>query len=166
MVEILPAVQGDLPVIFTLANEIWGEAYKNILSPEQIKYMLREMYSMPVLEQLFHSLDHHFILAWQDQVAVGFALYHPKENLESVTRLSKIYIHPSLQRKGIGKQMMRYIEKVMVSSNMRILELNVNRHNPAIEFYKRLGFEIIEEEDIDIGEGYYMNDYIMQKNIV
>jgi ribosomal protein S18 acetylase RimI-like enzyme len=40
--------------------------------------------------------------------------------------------------------------------------VNVNRHNKALHFYEKYGFKIIREEDIDIGEGYFMNDYVME----
>jgi ribosomal protein S18 acetylase RimI-like enzyme len=46
-----------------------------------------------------------------------------------------------------------------------ILELNVNRSNNAVTFYQKFGFTTTSEVDLPIGEGYFMNDYVMQKSL-
>jgi ribosomal protein S18 acetylase RimI-like enzyme len=53
----------------------------------------------------------------------------------------------------------------MKTQGATTLQLNVNRNNPAKIFYEKLGFAVLNEEDIDIGNGYFMNDYVMQKMI-
>ncbi len=48
------------------------------------------------------------------------------------------------------------------SLNVKIIELNVNRFNSAVEFYLKKGFKIKEEVDLEVGQGFYMNDFVMR----
>lgn len=156
MIEIKPAAKTNVPLIQQLAYTIWTVAYKDILSKDQLAYMLDKMHSIEALTKLIDD-GHQFIISYEDGVAKGYACYkiHPDK-----ARIEKIYVLPDQHKKGIGKLMMDYIiEKV--SPDVSIVELNVNRQNKAVDFYKRIGFEIVREADIPIGEGYFMNDYIM-----
>ena len=160
MFSIYTASKPDLPLIRELAYNIWSVAYKDILSKEQLAYMLAEMHSIEALTKLINE-DHQFIIPYEDGIAKGYACYKIHAGK---TRIEKIYILPNEHKKGIGKLLINYIiDKVKTQTN--ILELNVNRQNNAVEFYKRLGFTIVKEVDISICEGYFMNDYVMEKNI-
>jgi diamine N-acetyltransferase len=164
MTIIKTAATQDIPLIMSLANETWAVAYKDILSHAQMEYMLQLIYSATSLEEQMIEKQHNFILAYDGTAAVGFASYSPKSVEEPGTyRLHKIYIHPNQQGKGTGKVLLDYILSDIKTKSATGLELNVNRHNKAQHFYRKLGFEIIKEEDIDIGNGYYMNDYVMMK---
>jgi ribosomal protein S18 acetylase RimI-like enzyme len=72
---------------------------------------------------------------------------------------------PQSQGKGTGKFVINEILKAIIIKGGKALQLNVNRNNRAKEFYEKLGFTIIREEDNDIGNGYLMNDYVMEKKI-
>lgn len=72
---------------------------------------------------------------------------------------------PSMQGKGAGRFVINEILKAIHRKGGHALQLNVNRNNKAVDFYKKFGFEIIREEDINIGNGYFMNDYVMEKKI-
>lgn len=163
--RIAPAGTTDIYTIEKLAHAIWPECYGEILSKDQLDYMLNKFYSPQSLQEQIEKLHHHFILIFQGETAVGFADYSFKENSPSIYRLNKIYVLPSLQGAGYGKELLQYICELAAAEGARSVELNVNRHNPALHFYKKKGFEIDHEEDIDIGEGYYMNDYVMIKKI-
>src|SRR5690606_14144475 len=78
-------------------------------------------------------------------------------------RLFKIYLNPAMQGKGTGRVVLETIMHYMKQNGGTQLTLNVNRHNSAKNFYERLGFAAIREEDIDIGNGYFMNDYVMHR---
>ncbi len=160
MIEIKTASKTDVPLIQQLAYTIWSVAYKEILSKEQLSYMLEKMYSIEALTKLIED-DHQFIISYEDSVAKGYACYKIHSGK---ARIEKIYVLADQHKKGIGKLMMDHIiEKVKPQVN--IIELNVNRQNKAVDFYKRIGFEIVKEVDIPIGEGYFMNDYVMQKSL-
>ncbi|MEO7536663.1 MAG: GNAT family N-acetyltransferase [Ferruginibacter sp.] len=151
-----------IDTIHSLAHLIWQAAYKDILSPEQMAYMLELIYSKTSLHQQITEKHHQFIIAFENERPVGFASYSIKSSEEPLTyRLHKIYIDPAIQGKGLGKKLLQYILDDIQVHHPISLELNVNRHNKAIEFYKSMGFTIIKEEDIDIGNSYFMNDYIM-----
>ena len=156
MIEINSADKTNVPLIQQLAYTIWSVAYKDILSKEQLAYMLDKMHSIQALTKLIDD-GHQFIIPYEDGVAKGYACYkiHPDK-----TRIEKLYVLPDQHKKGIGKLLLNYIiEKSKQEVN--IIELNVNRQNNAVDFYKKVGFEILKEVDIPIGEGYFMNDYVM-----
>jgi diamine N-acetyltransferase len=153
----------SIKTIQQLANTIWPVTYGEILSDRQLKYMLDKFYSELALKTQIEELKHQFILVKENEEAVGFASYSAKNSQDpSVFQLHKIYIHPKQQGKGTGKLLLNFIANEIKMQEANSLELNVNRRNNAIEFYKKIGFEIIRGEDIDIGNGFFMTDYVMQ----
>jgi ribosomal protein S18 acetylase RimI-like enzyme len=166
MVAILQVNADAIPSIKKIANLTWQVTYKEILSAEQMDYMLHLFYDEDALQKQI-AQGHQFILAVENNEDVGFASYSLKENEEDVIyKLDKIYVHPNQQGKSIGKILLNYIINDIKTKNAFGLELNVNRHNRALHFYQKNGFEIIKEEDIDIGNGYFMNDYVMLKKLI
>lgn len=166
MVQIQTAGPADIATIQQLAAVTWAEAYKEILSPAQMQYMLDRFYSTPSLLAQMTEQQHGFIIAYEGTEAVAFASYGRKSPTEpTVFRLHKIYIHPNQQGKGTGKALLQYIYNDILPQSATALELNVNRHNPAQHFYAKMGFVITKVEDIDIGHGYWMNDYVMRKQM-
>jgi GNAT superfamily N-acetyltransferase len=152
----------DVPIIRDLARMIWPEAYGTILSPEQLSYMLDRFYSIPSLEIQIKDYHHNFILVLKNNKPVGFASFSPKPPDMNIIRLHKIYILPQEQGNGTGKFLLQNVIEGAKLLGGRKLELNVNRNNKARIFYEKQGFFITGEEDIDIGNGYFMNDYIME----
>lgn len=156
----------DVAIIHQLAHAIWPEAYKEILSPEQLAYMLEMMYSLEALSYQVEKQKHLFYLLFDNNTPGGFASISPKYKVsESIYRLNKLYVLPALQGKGFGKELLNYVYSEAKKQGAIILELNVNRNNKALKFYEREGFIITKEEDISIGQGYFMNDYVMQKEL-
>lgn len=162
MIRIENATIKDISIIQDIAYKTWPITFAEILSETQIKYMLNWMYSTESLQNQMEN-NNHFILAKDDNEYLGFAAFeHHYKNTNS-TRLHKIYLLPSSQGKGIGKKLISEVENRTKWVNDITLELNVNRFNQAIDFYKWIGFEIIKQEDIAIGEGFLMEDYVMMK---
>lgn len=161
MIEIRDAQKTDLPTIRHLAHEIWPSAYLEILGEAQLNYMLDKIYSLSSLEQQLLVLNHQFILASENGFPVGFASYSSHED-GTVYHLNKIYVLPDQQGKNIGKQMLEHVIATVKNLGASALQLNVNRHNKALHFYEKQGFKIIRKEDIDIGSGYFMNDYVLE----
>ena len=160
MVTVKEAGPGDIPAIQELAQITWAAAYAPILPPEQMTYMLDLFYSNDSLRKQMDE-GHRFIIAMDDDQPQGFASWSLKSGNTSVYRLHKIYIDPSQQGKGVGKYLLDFILSDIKSHNATDLELNVNRFNRARQFYEKIGFVVTREEDIDIGNGYFMNDYVM-----
>lgn len=162
MVSVIKVGAASIPEIQQLAEITWKHAYTSIISPAQMKYMLDLFYSESSLQKQIQD-GHQFIIAEENNNAVGFASYSSKSVAEPhVFRLHKIYINPNQQGKGVGKLLVNFILNDIKPKKATGLELNVNRHNKALHFYQKLGFKIIREEDIDIGAGYFMNDYVME----
>lgn len=154
----------DINTIGFLAYQIWPVAYKDILELDQLQYMLKLIYSPASLKRQMTVEQHHFLLAELGEEPVGFAAY--SRIIEPSTfKLHKLYVLPQIQGKGLGKTLLENVEEAVRNAGGTHLHLNVNRHNKARMFYERLGFSIIDEEDIDIGNNYFMNDYVMEKNI-
>jgi GNAT superfamily N-acetyltransferase len=161
MFQIKPAQKNDLQTIQSLAHAIWPSAYLEILGQAQLDYMLEKIYSLSSLTHQFSVLHHRFILATENEIPAGFASYSPHEDA-TVYHLNKIYVLPGQQGKNIGKQMLEYVIYTIKKSGALSLQLNVNRFNKALHFYEKQGFKIIRKEDIDIGSGYFMNDYVLE----
>ena len=163
--DIKIAEEKDLPIIKKLAETIWPVCYKDVISPEQITYMLDLIYSMPSLKSQLQK-GHQFIIALQNDAPVGFASFSKKSDTEYTTfRLHKLYVLTTLQTKGIGSFLLDVVTAQSKSAGAVLLELNVNKHNPSIKFYNKKGFNIVKEEVIDIGNGYVMDDYVMAKTL-
>lgn len=154
----------DIPLIQSLAKQTWYPTYVNILTPDQSAFMMEMMYSTDSLQQQMNVQQHHFILCLNGETAVGFASWSelPESNRY---KLHKCYVSPEWHGQGVGRKMIEQVIIDIASSVPATIELNVNRHNNARDFYHRLGFTVVREEDIAIGNGYFMNDYVMQKQI-
>lgn len=150
----------ELSIVRELAHAIWPDTFKAILSQEQIQYMLNWMYDLKQLENQFGQ-GHQFYVAEIDKTPVGFIGIEPNHPEKGITKIHKIYILPNKQGLGIGKKLIEFIRVHALQSKMKGLLLNVNRFNKAVDFYKEIGFEILFEENIDIGNGYLMEDYVM-----
>ena len=161
MSEIRNAEIDDLETIHDLAFAIWPAAYEEILGKAQVNYMLDKMYSLPSLQHQFSVLKHQFIMAIEDDEPIGFASFSAHHDAK-VYHLNKIYVLPREQGKNTGKQLIEYIISDIRTAGAIALQLNVNRFNKALHFYEKQGFKIIREEDIDIGSGFFMNDYVME----
>jgi ribosomal protein S18 acetylase RimI-like enzyme len=161
--QIRKANETDIHVISMLAHAIWPETYKSILSQAQIDHMLNLFYSPEALEKQFKD-NHVFLIAFMNAETVGFASYSHADKA-GVYKVHKLYVHPMLHGHGFGKKLLDRIIKDVKPHNATTLRLNVNRQNTAKNFYEKYGFTVIGEEDIAIGEGYFMNDYVMEKPI-
>ena len=163
MLRIRKADVDDISVIRDLTLRIWPETYRSILSGEQIDYMLERSYHPDFLAEQMQTSQ--FIIISNEKEEIGFASFGLQKD-SGLFHLHKIYLLPSYQGKGAGKAMIEYICEDVRKRGGRSIQLNVNRENKARQFYERLGFVIVETVDIDIGSGYFMNDFIMQKNLV
>jgi ribosomal protein S18 acetylase RimI-like enzyme len=158
-VEIITATIKDIPAIQNIAYTTWPIAYSNIITKEQINYMLQLMYSNQALEQQFQH-NHTFFIAKENNQALGFVSISAQEN--TIFKLHKLYVLPQLQTKGVGKSLLQAALSFAKANNATHVQLQVNRNNPAKQFYLNQGFSILQEANFDIGNGFFMNDYIMQ----
>ncbi len=106
---------------------------------------------------------HIFLIASKDNETIGFASFSYLYN--SIYKLQKLYVLPDKQQTGAGKALLQKVEEEAKSLGAAKLQLNVNRKNIAKAFYEKNAYTVIEQADINIGKGYLMNDYIMEKDL-
>lgn len=163
--EIILATEQHIPVIRDIAYNTWPHTFGDILSKERIAYMLELMYSTGALKKQINELGHRFFIAAEGDRFYGYASYEVNYKQGPKTKIHKIYILPQSQGLGVGKKLMdKVVETAAVHQNTQ-LTLNVNRDNKALDFYKKIGFEVSDKEDIDIGDGFIMEDFVMVKAI-
>ena len=164
--EIIKAAEEDLQSVHDMAEVVFRHTYREILSPEQMEYMMDWMYSMPNLCRQLEE-GHVYYIAFRDGMPCGYVSVQREDRMDDgrmIFHLHKIYVLPAEQGNGLGRilfgQAVRHVVDAAEGVPARI-ELNVNRNNPSVGFYNHLGMRILRQGDFHIGKGFYMNDYIM-----
>lgn len=164
MIVLRKAKEADIQIITDLAERIWPQTYSDYISEEQLRYMLDLMYGKAeLLSQL--QKGYHFIIADGGKEDVGFACLSLTEPETATYKLHKLYVLPEMHGKGVGKILINEVKNIAVRRGGKFLQLNVNRNNKAADFYKKIGFYIKETVDVNIGNGFFMNDYVMELEI-
>jgi len=157
------ATDSDIPAISELAEKIWWPSYRNIISDEQISFMLNDMYSAESLfEQISSGIE--FLIVEREIIPLAFAGYSLTDPENQVFKLHKLYVLPTEQGRGTGKNLIEQVSTLAKEKGGDILELNVNRGNPAHHFYRKIGFEIYQTVDINYHH-FVLNDYVMRKKL-
>lgn len=152
-------------IIADIAEKTWLATYSSLLSPEAMRYMLDTLYSTAELLRVMQTGSQRFILVKDKRNFQGFASFGARAEDPAIFKLHKLYVLPQNQGKGYGRLLMYEVKKRSLAAGAKILDLNVNRQNPAIDFYKKLGFVILREEDVPVGP-YWMTDYVMRLKIL
>ena len=165
MFTIRKATLEDIEMINRLAWIVFPHTYKEILSPEQMEYMMDWMYSAENLHKQMTEDGHIYFLAFEGNEPAGYLSIQPEG--EHTYHLQKIYVLPSFQGKKLGKLLFEQAIKAIKELHPEPcqMRLNVNRQNKALTFYEKMGMKKVDEGDFHIGNGYYMNDYIMALDI-
>lgn len=161
MLTITNATITDIPLIREITYRVWPSTYIPIIGREQLDYMLDLFYTPDELKKQMEVSGHNFILCYSDETPVGFASYSELE--PGIYKLHKLYVLPETQGMGAGRMMLQHLAKAIKQAGGNLLRLNVNRYNTnAMAFYSKYGFRHSSDEDIDIGGGYFMNDYVLE----
>ncbi len=139
-----------------LATSIWNDHYVPIIGQEQVDYMLNWMYDLESLTQQ-HQKGDIFYLLESNELDFGFVSITEQGNAQWF--INKFYVKTDSQRAGLGTQLFNFI---LSQHEVESIRLQVNRENyKAINFYFKLGFTIEKVADFNIGNGYFMNDFVM-----
>lgn len=139
-----------------VATEIVREYYDPLLGTAQNDYMLEKFQSVrAVTEQLAHGYQYY--LAREGGTVLGFLGFYPRGD---ALYLSKLYLYREQRGRGYGRRMLVFLRGQAAALGLGAIELNVNKYNPSIAVYERLGFVRIRDEVNDIGQGYVMDDYV------
>jgi N-acetylglutamate synthase-like GNAT family acetyltransferase len=157
------ATDRDIPLIMELAQKTWWPTYTNVIPDEQINFMLEDMYSEESLKKQMES-GIEFIITERENIPTGFAAFSQNDTDKQVFKIHKLYVLPSEQGRGTGKELINYISASAKKLGGNTLELNVNRGNNAQNFYLKSGFSIFQTVDIPYHQ-FVLNDYVMRKTI-
>ena len=161
MISLRIGKEKDLPIVQEIGTITYGPTYSHLLGQEQVDYMLGKFYSQAVLLSQFIE-GHIFIIASEGSKDVAFASYSIEDHDNRIFKLHKLYVLPEAHGKGLGKFLINEVIDKTRDAGGKTLQLNVNRYNKAKDFYEKAGFKIKETVDIEIGNGFFMNDYIME----
>ncbi len=161
--SISPAGTADLGLVRALADEVWRRHYPGIITVEQIDYMLAEGYSDAALAHFLDRGDAGLAIVRHEDKAVGFVAWRSRDT-DAAMRLEKLYVLPECHGLGIGRALIEHVVAHARERRCRIVELNVNRANAkAIRAYEHCGFAIRESGDFPIGNGFVIEDYVMER---
>lgn len=155
--------ENEIAKIADLAFVIWNEYYPAIIGQQQVNYMLHKFYSSEsIKDQMLEGQIFYIVL--NDNKEVGFFSYSLKHDNSAF--LHKLYILSEYRGKGAAQQILEFIELQLKKHSVKMYRLTVNRQNArAINFYFKSGFKIEQVADFDIGNNYFMNDFVMIKQI-
>jgi GNAT superfamily N-acetyltransferase len=173
-IQITPAGLNDRALIRSISERTWPSTYGHIISQEQIDFMLDWMYSDDSLATQMNT-GCEFYIANLNGADIGFCSVSPddekveeeknstekSEELRS-HKLNKLYVLPSAQGTGAGKALLNQAIAVARAAGSSSIFLQVNKHNNAYRFYLKQGFIKETEFKFDIGNGFYMDDYVMR----
>ncbi len=155
----------DIPTIQRIAGTTFPLTYKDIITPAQVDYMMDMMYSTESLTKQMTEDGHIYLIAHVGNEAAGYVSVQPLGG--DVFELQKIYVLPQWQSHHIGGMLFDSAVKLIkrLHPTPCRMELHVNRHNRALAFYEHKGMRQLRQGDYDIGNGFFMNDYIMGLDI-
>jgi GNAT superfamily N-acetyltransferase len=159
-IEIQIAGEEDLPIVQRMAEAIFPVTYENIVPEGQPAYMMGLIYTDEAL--LAQQKEGQvFLIIFYEGIPSGFAGF-TRLNLDGDFKLNKLYVDRNNHGKGLGKWLLSDVIRRIKSQGARSLILNVNKFNKASGFYENMGFSKIKEELVDIGNGYFMDDYVLE----
>lgn len=147
-----------------LAAEIWREYYVSLITMEQIDYMIGKYQSVSAIaDQIHHQGYEYYLIHHEGASPIGYISIRQEEQK---LFLSKFYIGKEYRGQGYASQAFAFLEHLCKERNLSHIWLTVNRHNePSIAVYEKKGFRTVREQIADIGNGFVMDDYIMEKEI-
>ncbi len=162
MTFIIVSTENQIEIVAYLAREIWTEHYLPIIGKEQVDYMLGRFQSKSAISEQIRTGALYFLMKEDDEF-IGYLAVRPQEE---ELFLSKIYVKSSRRAKGYGKKAVHYAEGIAHERGLQKVVLTVNKNNAsAIRAYEKIGFRNVGSLIQDIGGGFIMDDYKMEKAV-
>jgi GNAT superfamily N-acetyltransferase len=153
----------EVDAVSALARVVWKATYPALIPQAQIDAMLADRYAPERMREQLDDPRHAWRVARQAGAVVGFA--HAVRD-DAGCKLDKLYVHPGHQRRGVGALLLAAIEDWARAQGAQRLRLQVNRGNArAIRAYAKYGFHVVESRVFDIGDGFVMDDHVMEKRL-
>lgn len=164
MLKIAQAISAeDIATIARLAHIIWNEHYVPIIGQAQVDYMVERFQNAEAMTAQIRE-GYEYFLMYSEGEPVGYSSIHAEPETGRMF-LSKLYVTRQMRGRGVGAFAMEHIESLCRERRLNTLWLNVNKYNPAVQAYRRLGFNIVQDIVTDIGGGFVMDDYRMEKSL-
>ena len=149
----------DFRQLEPFAASIWEQHYTPIIGADQVAFMLNKYQSAKAMSDQFSAGYKYAVVICGDQKA-GYFAYDGKAEKEVF--ISKLYIHKDFRRRGLGRRILDFISNEARVLGCTAMTLSVNKDNSnSIQFYIAYGFQTIKAQKVAIGEGFYMDDYVM-----
>jgi len=153
----------QLQALAKCAKEIWNEYFIRIISQEQINYMVANFQSYPALYKAIHEDHYVYFLAYERQELIGYCGVQIQEER---LFLSKLYVKANMRGKKVSSKLLNEAVAYAKSHACQAIYLTCNKYNtPSLQIYAHKGFQIIDSITSDIGQGFVMDDYILQLNL-
>lgn len=149
--------KNNIAALSELATKIVREHFDPIIGKTQNDYMLKKFQTVDaIMEQLEQGYQYYFVCD-TNGTQIGFLAFYPREH---ELYLSKFYLAKEHRGCGYAKAMLHFVIAHAQQLSLKNIVLNVNRDNPAIRAYEHMGFQKIGEEKNDIGQGFFMDDFV------
>lgn len=151
----------EIAELAQFAAEIWREYYVSIITMEQIEYMIGKFQSVQAMTNQIEHQSYEYYVMQQDGSTVGFMSVKQEGGK---LFLSKFYISKENRGRGYASEAMAFLEQLCMKRSLSHIWLTVNRFNESsIAVYEKKGFRVVREQVADIGNGFVMDDYVMEK---
>jgi diamine N-acetyltransferase len=156
----------QLATVAALAHEIWYEFYLPLIGRAQVDYMVAKFQSVAAMTQQIETERYEYFLVRREAQPepIGYCALQPQPEHGQLF-ISKFYLLARARGSGTGRACMEFIEQLARERGLGLLWLTVNKGNPTVGAYKHLGFHIAADLVMDIGGGFVMDDYRMEKQL-
>ena len=155
----------DIAPVGARAGEIGLQHHPGIITGRPREYMLAQRYEPAAIRAQLQAGT-----AWWDKLEVrgelcGFASYERGITARAM-KLDKLYVHQLVRGKGYGAALIEHATHAAREQGMDTLYLQVNKYNHAsVAAYRRAGFVVARTVKVDIGNGFFMDDYVMSLSL-
>lgn len=146
-----------------MAHQVWNEHYVPLIGQAQVDYMVAKFQSPEAMQSQIDSGYEYFQIQ-QSGLGIGYAAIR-HDAPDARVFISKLYVLAAHRKSGAGRQTLGLLERMGRERGAAHLWLTVNKGNPSVRAYERLGFRIVDAMVVDIGGGYVMDDYKMEKEV-
>ena len=151
----------EIKIVADLAKIIWTEHYTPIIGEGQVSYMLDKFQSPTAIQDQMDNGMKYYLTQFQNNFVGYFSFSYNEE----VLFLSKLYVLKSARGNGVAKAALSFIGEQASNYGVHKIRLTVNKYNfNSITAYKKMGFVNVDSIVQDIGNGYVMDDYVLEKN--
>jgi diamine N-acetyltransferase len=161
----LVAVTGTAQIadVARMAREVWHEYYVPLIGQAQVDYMVARFQTAGAIQSQIQS-GYEYFQVQQAGESIGYVAIRD-DAADRRVFISKLYVLAAHRKSGAGRKVLGLIERIARERGAAHLWLTVNKANPSVRAYERLGFTIAEAMVVDIGGGFVMDDYRMEKAV-